>query len=116
MIKNINMDSMLKRLEKEFPLVNNEILMVFVKEAKEECRNSEIKDEDINNLILTKSQILIKSYISEKIDEIGYSNFVNNFLIKNTKVTKAILEKVDSITRTIKYDVSFEDYENLLKN
>lgn len=116
MIKNINMDSMLKKLEKEFPLVNNEILMVFVKEAKEECRNSEIKDEDINNLILTKSRILIKSYISEKIDEIGYSNFVNNFLIKNTKVTKAILEKVDSITRTIKYDVSFEDYENLLKN
>ena len=28
MIKNINMDSMLKRLEKEFPLVNNEILMI----------------------------------------------------------------------------------------
>lgn len=116
MIKNINMDSMLKKLEKEFPLVNNEILMILVKDAKEECRNLEIKDEDINNLILTKSRILIKSYISEKIDEIGYSNFVNNFLIKNTKVTKAILEKVDSITRTIKYDVSFEDYENLLKN
>lgn len=93
--------------------------MAFIKESKKDFKNIELTDCDINNeinRILSKTTFLIKSYILEKIDEIGYSNFVSNVLLKNVKITRTNLQKLDSITKIIGYEPSFDDYESLSKN